>query len=227
MPSIANYISLLSMASLTDGHVLMADSALPAKMKFAAAPSGATTLAALTDVDVSPLADGDVLAWDSGASKFVAGAPAAASGSSKLCLCRAVTSTGDTGAPQAGGGAAVNVPFGTVIFAATAEVEVTANDLYTIKTAGNYKIEVDAGFNASSNGNVEIRIQVNGTDVKRLLLGVATVNVIVSGHMHYAAAFSVNDTIEVTVASTAGNDIYIRGTSGTIMESLLTITKEG
>ena len=227
MSSLANYISQIDLAGAADGDVLTYNSAEPSK--FELAPPGALSAAVddLTDVVITAVADGHVLTWDSGTSKWVNEAPAAASGSSKLCLCRAVTSTGDTGAPQSGGGAAVNVPFGTVIFAATAEVEVTANDLYTIKTAGNYKIEVDVGFNASSNGNVEIRIQVNGTDVKRLLLGVATVNVIVSGHFHYAAAFSLNDTIEVTVASTAGNDIYIRGTSGTIMESSLTITKEG
>ncbi len=227
MSSLANYISLIDLSGAADGDVLTYNSAEPSK--FELAPPGALSAAVddLTDVVITTVADGHVLTWDSGTSKWVNEAPAAASGNSKLCLCRAVTSTGDTGAPQTGGGAAVNIPFGTVVFAATAEVEVTANDLYTIKTAGNYKIEVDVGFNASSYGNVEIRLQVNGTDVKRLVLGVAYTNTVVSGHMHLADSFALNDTIEVTVASTAGNDIYIRGISGAIVESLITITKEG
>jgi hypothetical protein len=217
---------LLDYAS-TDGHVLTYDSTVARRVKWGPA-GGSLELGDLTDVDLTGIADGDILYYDSAGPGYYFDAPPSGSGGgSKLCLCRSVTSTGDTGAPQTGGSGYVDVPFGTEIVAATAEVEVTSDEEYTIKTAGTYKIEVDAGFNAASYGNVEVRIEVNGTDVKRMVLGVAYVNVVVSGHMHISMEFAVDDVIVVKCSSTSGNDIYIRGTSGGINESLLTITKEG
>lgn len=230
MPSLANYISLIDLSGAADGDVLTYNSAEPSK--FELAPPGALSIAldSVTDVTAPTPSDGDVLTYDSGTSKWVNEAPAAASGSSKLCLSRAVTSTGATGSPHAEADGPIAIPFGSVIYAATAEVEVTSNTLYTIKTAGNYKLECEIGVDTSTSGNLRISVMINGVELRRIPQGFVYTNQTVHIFFHYAKAFSVNDTIEIKIIPVGGATIVVRGLVSAgpdVVESCMTITKEG
>lgn len=215
--------------TVADGQVLTYDSGT-SKWVNEAIPSPSLALDNLTDVVITTPSDGQVLTYDSGTSKFVNETPAASSGGGKLCLSRAVTSTGATGSPHAEADGPIAIPFGTVIYAATAEVEVTSNTLYTIKTAGNYLLMGEIGVDTSTSGNLRISIMINGVELKRVAQGFVYTNQTVHMYFHYAKAFSVNDTIEIKIVPVGGATIVVRGLASLLpdlVESSMTIIKEG